>query len=257
MKIATFNANSVRVRLDQILDWCAENEPDILAIQETKCEDSKFPIDAFEESGYHATIYGQKAQCGVAIISREPVNQVQRGFPDPTMPSDARLLSATVGGVRLINTYVPNGTKVGIDKWDYKMRWLDTFSEYLTQEIQQFGQVLWVGDINIAPEPIDVYNSERLYGSVGHHPDEFSRLKRITDGRLQDMFRKFNQEPGQFTFWEFVNLRAYAMNLGWRIDHIYATPGLAVKCERCWIDRSLREQERASDHTVVVAEFAL
>ncbi|MBL8048268.1 MAG: exodeoxyribonuclease III [Chthonomonas sp.] len=257
MRIATFNANSVRLRTDHLLDWMAEHDPDVVCIQEIKCEDDKFPVEEFAEIGYSSLVYGQKARHGVAMLYRGVMRDPQRGFPNPAMVDDARLQAAEIDGVRIINTYVPNGTAVGGDKWTYKMQWLEEFSRYLQGELRRYDKVIWLGDINIARQPLDVYDSGRLLGKVGHHPAEFERLDAILEHGLADMFRKFNAEGGYYSFWEFVDIRAFGANRGWRIDHIYANPGMAELCTACWIDRSLREQERPSDHTIVAADFAV
>lgn len=255
VKIATFNCNSVRVRLDDILDWLATNDPDVLALQETKCDDSAFPALSFMEVGYQVAFHGQKTHNGVALVSRVPFTQVQMGFGDPNMKDDKRVVAATFGDLRVINTYVPNGTAVRTEKWDYKMQWLEHFVGYLQKEIATHKNVLWLGDINIAPRPEDVYESERKLGMVGHHPDEFLRLNRIVDLGIVDLFRQFHQGAGHYTFWEFIRPMMFERNLGWRIDHIYATPELAARCTSCEIDKSLRGTPRPSDHTAVIATF--
>lgn len=257
MKIATFNVNSVRVRLEILLDWLAENEPDALALQEIKCENDKFPTEAFLEVGYHAAVLGQKSYNGVAILTKEPLSQVQYGFGDPTWPEDCRILRGTVGGVRIINTYVPNGTKVGSEKWDYKLRWLEKIAELIHQELQANPNLVWLGDINVAPTADDVYDHTRLLGQVCHHPEEFSRLENIVKDRLVDVYRAQHSGAGHFTYWELFIKSAFPRNLGWRIDHIYASPSLAERCVNTHIDKGPRALERPSDHTVVVAEFDL
>lgn len=257
MRIATFNANSIRLRLDDLLDWMAVNEPDVVALQEIKCEEDKFPAEAFAEVGYLSAIHGQKGRHGVATVSRLPMTHVEKHFQAEVLNVDSRIVTVTVEGVRVINTYVPNGTTVGSEKWSHKLAWFDAFRDYLHAQVAQYKNVIWLGDINIARQPEDVFDSKKVLGGVGHHPDEFVRLDSVLESGMTDMFRKFEPGAGHFSFWEFMNVRAYRMNLGWRIDHIYATPELAEKCERCWIDRALRDCERPSDHTVVTADFAL
>lgn len=255
MKIATFNAASIRARLPLTLEWLAENEPDVVAIQETKVEDEKFPVADFEELGYHVALHGQKAWNGVCIISRSPINRVRLGFEDDLMPTDARIIAAEIDGIPIINTYVPNGNTIGTDKWAYKLAWLERFGRLLRERHRPEDPLIWLGDINIARYPDDVYDSPKMMWGVGHHPDEFSRLDAILDFGLTDMFRKFTPGAGHYTFWDFVIPNGFKRNMGWRIDHIYATPSLAEKCEACWIDKDARSQERPSDHTFVVAEF--
>jgi exodeoxyribonuclease III len=233
----------------------AENEPDVLAVQETKVEDDKFPIGDFEDLGYNVALHGQKSWNGVCLFSRSPMNRVKVGFEDDLMPTDARIIAAEIDGIQIINTYVPNGNTVGSEKWAYKMAWLERFSRLLRERHSPDEPVIWLGDINVARQPIDVYDSPKMLGGVGHHPDEFSRLDAILDFGLSDMFRKFTTEGNHYTFWDFTIPNGFKRNLGWRIDHIYATPSLAERCEACWIDRDARGLERPSDHTFVVADF--
>ena len=255
MKITTYNAASVRARLPLILDWLAENEPDVLAIQETKVEDDKFPISDFEDLGYQVALHGQKSWNGVCLLSRSPITRVRQGFEDDLMPTDARIISAEINGVEIVNTYVPNGNRVGSDKWAYKMAWLERFARLLRERYRPDAPLIWLGDINIARRPEDVYDSPKLLGGVGHHPDEFSRLDAITDFGVFDTFRKFTTGPGHYTFWDFVIPNGFKRNLGWRIDHIYATQSLFDLCTSCVVDREARALERPSDHTFVTAEF--
>lgn len=255
MKIATFNANSIRARLDLTLDWLAENEPDLLAIQETKVEDEKFPVSDFEDAGWHVAIHGQKSYNGVALVTREPLGGVTTGFGDPLMPEDCRIITCDFMGVKIINTYVPNGSAVGSEKFEYKLKWLSKFADFVASRYSANQDVLWLGDINIAPTPDDVFDSPRMLGTVGHHPDEFAALEKITSWGFSDMFRKFTSGPGHYTFWEFVIPKSLERNIGWRIDHIYTTPSLAARCTSCVIDREARAQEKPSDHTFVIAEF--
>lgn len=257
MKVATYNAASVRARLPLIVEWLAEHEPDVLAIQETKVEDDKFPRAEFEDLGYEIALNGQKAWNGVATLSRRPIQNVRVGFMDELMPNDARILTVEIDGIQIINTYVPNGNTVGSDKFEYKLSWLERFRRYLLENFRPEEPLIWLGDINIAPKPEDVYDSKRFFGGVGHHPEEFRRLDAILEFGLTDLFRAWNQGPGHYTFWDFTNIRAVERNQGWRIDHIYATPPLAGLCNRCEIDRGARSLPKPSDHTFVVANFDL
>jgi len=255
MKVATFNCNSVRQRLPIILDWLAEYEPDVLALQETKVEDAKFPLAEFEDAGWSVAMHGQKSFNGVAFVSRAPLMDVSIGFADPLFPDDARIISGVLDGIRLINTYVPNGTSVGSDKFQYKLRWMERFRQMLDERYRPDQPLLWMGDINIARTPDDVYNSRRFYGGVGHHPEEWSRLDQILDWGLTDLFRLFNQGPGHYTYWDFIIVTAAKNNLGWRIDSIFGTEPMRSRCRSCVIDREPRFREKPSDHTFVVAEF--
>ncbi len=257
MKVATFNANSVRQRLPIITEWLAENEPDVLAIQETKVDDPLFPAGDFEDVGYNVVFHGQKGTNGVATASREMALRTTVGFEDPMFPVDARILTTAIGPLTVINTYVPNGTAVGSDKFEYKLRWLARFKQFVNERFRPDEAVVWMGDINIAPTSIDVYNSRRFYGGVGHHPLEFKALDEIKAWGWVDVFRKFNPGPGLYTYWDYYITTAFKNNLGWRIDHIYASPALAEKCVACDVDKGPRGLEKPSDHTPVWAEFDL
>jgi exodeoxyribonuclease-3 len=255
MKIATFNANSIRARLDIVLGWLDEHEPDVLAIQEIKCENDKFPTEAFEEAGWQVAVHGQKSYNGVALVSRSPILNVRRGFEDPTWPEDCRIISGTVNGVQIINTYVPNGTALGTEKFAYKLRWLPRFRQWVQAHFNPMDDVVWLGDINIAPTENDVFDPKRHYGKVGFHPEEIEALLDVLGWGWFDAFRKFHEGPGHYTFWEFVIPKAFERNLGWRIDHIYATAPLLGKCTACVVDREPRGFEKPSDHTFVMAQF--
>ena len=255
MKIATLNANSIRARLDIVLDWLASNEPDVLAVQETKCQDQDFPLDAFLENGYQVAYYGQKSYNGVALIAKHAPKVIQLDFADSAFPDDRRLIWAEVDGWHIINTYVPNGTKVGTEKFDYKLRWLERFRKFCDDRLSTSAKVVWLGDINIAPTADDVFEPKKHEGSVGFHPEEISRLEMILDWGWVDLFRQLTSGPDHYTFWEFVIPNSVKKNLGWRIDHIYAPKELAQSCKSCTIDIAPRLLEKPSDHTVVVAEF--
>ena len=251
MKIATYNAASVRARLPRILEWIDENQPDILAIQETKVEDSQFPVAEFESRGYSLALNGQKGWNGVAILSKSPITDVRRGFNDEWWPNDARVIAGRVNDTWIINTYVPNGTEVGSDKFEYKLRWLERFSQFLTDHFQPTDRVIWLGDVNIAPRPIDVYDSNKMLGGVGHHPEEFARLESILKFGLTDAYRHLYPEARQYTFWDFTLMRAVEKGLGWRIDHIYVSPPLVNSIQDCHVDMDARRGEKPSDHTYV------
>jgi len=258
MKIATFNCNSVRQRQDIILDWLAEFEPDVLSLQEIKCVDEQFPREPFEENGWHVESFGQKSYNGVALISRQPLTQVQRGlglFQPTERECDRRVIAATLSGVRVINTYVPNGTRVGTDKWVYKLAWLERFREFLAAEMARFPNIVWMGDINIAPTPDDVYEPARHLGGVGHHPEEFVRLSSILELGLTDLFRHLTPGPGHYTYWDFFLPNAVKRGLGWRIDTLYGTAPMLARLEECTIDVAPRLLVKPSDHTFVLGTF--
>ncbi|MBS1705613.1 MAG: exodeoxyribonuclease III [Armatimonadetes bacterium] len=255
MKIATFNANSIRMRQQIVLDWLEFHQPDVLALQEIKCEDDVFPRAEFEAMGYRCSVHGQKSYNGVALLTKRPLVRVTTGFRDAAWPEDRRIIAAEMEGLWVINTYVPNGSKVGSDKWTYKLSWLEKFADYLRPAVERGIQFVWLGDINIAPTPDDVFDSARHLGGVGHHPDEFERLDKIKALGLTDLFRQFNEGPGHYTYWDFFIKNALDRKLGWRIDHIYATAELASRCTACEIDYEPRRLEKPSDHTFVMATF--
>ncbi len=255
MRIATFNAASVRARLPILLEWIAENDPDLVAVQETKVEDDKFPAGDFEDLGYSVSLHGQKSWNGVATITKRAVSNPVLGFVDDLFPNDARILACEFDGISFINTYVPNGNTVGSEKWEYKLKWLDRFRKLLDERYSPSRPVVWLGDINIAPTSDDVFDAPKMLGKVGHHPDEFSRLASIREWGFTDLFRAKHEGPGHYTYWDFVIPRSVDRNLGWRIDHIYATQVVAEKCTKCYVDLEPRKLERPSDHTFVVAEL--
>jgi exodeoxyribonuclease III len=255
MRIATFNVNSIRARLPRVLEWLEEAQPDIVAIQETKVEDAKFPFADLEPSGYEIAIYGQPRYNGVCFLSKGPLEDVHTGFGDPNMPEDARIIRAVYNGVQIINTYVPNGTQVGIDKWDYKLAWLERFGQFCKDVANPDDPTIWLGDINIAPTADDVFEPQNKLGHVGHHPDEFSRLKTIIEWGWTDTFRRQTPGPGHYTFFDFRLPMSVEKNLGWRIDHIYASPPIKKNCKKVWCDIEARKKERPSDHAPLIADF--
>jgi exodeoxyribonuclease-3 len=257
MRIATFNVNSIRARMPRLLEWLESTQPDLVAIQETKVTNEAFPFAELEPTGYHITIHGQPKLNGVCFLSRHPMEEITTGFGDPNFAEDARIISGVYKGIKFINTYVPNGTKVGSDKWEYKLAWMERFGQYCREVASPDDPVIWLGDINIAPTADDVYDSKRLYGSVGHHPDEFSRLKAITEWGWTDWFRRQTPGPGHYTYFDFRFPKVIERNMGWRIDHIYASPALKKSCQNIWIDLEARKQQKPSDHAPLIADLNL
>ncbi|MBS1714964.1 MAG: exodeoxyribonuclease III [Armatimonadetes bacterium] len=255
MKIATFNVNSVRARLPVLLRWLQEESPDCVALQETKVEDAKFPLAEFLEAGYTVSHHGQPRYNGVAFLSKRPMEDVTTGFGDPDWPEDCRIIQGTYQGVKVIGTYVPNGTAVGSEKFAYKLAWFERFGRLVRERTSPDDPVVWLGDINVAPRPEDVFDPVKLEGNVCYHPDERAALARLMEWGWTDCFRKFHPEPGQFTYWEFFLPNGFKRNLGWRIDHVYASPGLVERCTSCTVDKEPRSWERPSDHTPVIATF--
>lgn len=255
MKIATWNVNSVRARMDAVLRFLADQRPDVLCVQETKVEDADFPHQPFEQAGYECVFSGQKSYNGVAILSRLPLKQVRAGF-DEGEPSDAsRLIVATVARLPIVNTYVPQGREPESEHFQYKLEWFERVLGFFERNFTPRRRVLWVGDLNVAPEDRDVYDPKRLRGHVCFHPDAQAALQRVVEWGFVDCFRLHNDEDGQYTYYDYRMPTAVKDNRGWRVDHIMATKPLARKCSASHIDLAPRVGEKPSDHTPLVAEF--
>ncbi len=255
MKIATWNVNSLNVRLPQVLDWLRDRQPDILAVQETKLPDPDFPILDIANVGYQAVFAGQKTYNGVAILSRLPASEIVTDLPGLDDPQ-RRVLGATVGKVRVLNLYVPNGQTVGSDKYAYKLAWLDKLAAWLETELSRHTRLVALGDFNIAPEDRDVHDPAAWAGHVLCSEPERAAFRRLLDLGLQDTFRLFEQAEPSFSWWDY-RAAAFRRNLGLRIDHILASPALATTCTACQVDQAPRRLERPSDHAPVIAEFNL
>jgi exodeoxyribonuclease-3 len=256
MKAASFNVNSIRVRLPLVLEWLRQNRPDILAMQETKVQDDEFPRAAFEEIGYRCAFRGQKSYNGVALLATQEMADVEFGLP--TEPRDeSRLVKARIGDVTVVNTYVPQGTLPTSDRFQYKLEWFNRLLDYFQSTLRPTDPVLWMGDLNVAPLAIDVYDPVRLQGHVCYHPEVREALERVTRWGLTDVFRMHCREPGQYTYWDYRPGTPFLRNHGWRLDHILATRPLAQRCVACYIDKGPRAANRPSDHTPIIAEFRL
>lgn len=253
MKIATWNVNSLRVRLPQLESWLGRHAPDIICLQETKIVDEDFPAHACRDLHYHVVFNGQKTYNGVAILSRIEPAQVERDMPGYD-DAQRRVIAATCGGVRVINAYVPNGSAVGSDKYAYKLHWLERFAAYVAAQLASFPKLVVVGDFNIAPEDRDVHDPKLWAGSVLASEPEREGFRRLLAIGLVDAFRKFEQDAGHYTWWDY-RAGAFRRNLGLRIDHILCSPVLAQACTSCIIDSAPRRLDRPSDHAPVVAEF--
>lgn len=253
MKIATWNVNSLRVRLPQVLDWLAQSAPDILCLQETKVPDDDFPAAVLRDAGYHVAYAGQKTYNGVAIISRTPVTEVVTALPGVDS-SQKRLLAVCSGTVRVVNVYVPNGEEVRSEKFTYKLGWLEALASFIRAELAAHGELVMLGDFNIAPEERDVHDPEAWRGQVLFSEPERSAFQRLAAMGLVDVFRKFEQPAMSFSWWDYRQ-GAFRRNRGLRIDHILCSPALADRCRACRIDVEPRRVERPSDHAPVMAEF--
>jgi exodeoxyribonuclease-3 len=256
MIFATWNINSIAVRLPHVLEWLEAARPDVLCLQETKSPDERFPSDAFAEIGYCSQLFGQRTYNGVAILARGEIKDVHRGFSGVGRESQSRLLAATVAGVRVVNVYVPNGQTVGSEKFDYKLTWLKRLRAFFDANYRRDEQVLLCGDFNIAPEDRDVYSPDAWRGKVLFSAEEHEALAHLQAWGFVDAFRLHVQEGGHYTWWDYRAM-AFRRNAGLRIDHIWVSPALAKLSTRAWIDRAPRKWERPSDHAPVIAEFAI
>lgn len=254
MQIATWNVNSLRVRLPQVLDWLRAARPDVLAMQETKCVDAEFPAAAFSALGYRARYSGQKAYNGVATVSRGEAHEALTGLPGLDDPQ-RRILATTIDGVRVVNVYVPNGERVGSDKYAYKLDWLARLRAWLAGELQQHARLVLLGDFNVAPETRDVYDPSAWEGQVLFSAPERAAFQHLLDAGVVDGFRLFAQPDESYSWWDYRQ-GAFRRNRGLRIDHVLLSPALRDACRACHIDRGPRRLERPSDHAPVIVEVA-
>lgn len=254
MKLATWNVNSLRVRLPQVTEWLNTHQPDVLALQETKLTDDLFPVETFSALGYEAAYAGQKTYNGVAVLSRRPLNDVQSGVPGLD-DEQRRALAVTTGGVRVVCLYVPNGQAIGTDKYAYKLDWLEHTRRWLATELAAHERLAVMGDFNVAPEDRDVHSPERWAGQVLVSPPERRAFQTLLELGLSDAFRLFEQPEKRFSWWNYGAL-AFPRNWGLRIDHVLVSPTLGGECRSCQIDTGPRGHERPSDHAPVVAEFS-
>lgn len=254
MKIATWNVNSLKIRLPQVLDWIALVQPDVLALQETKLTDSFFPFREIEAAGYHVIASGQKTYNGVALLSKEPAHDVVTDVPN-LEETERRILGATIYDIKILNLYVVNGQELGSEKYRYKLRWLERIAEHVARELAQSGKMVVLGDFNVAPEDRDTYDPEVWRERILCSTPERARLKQLLDLGLRDTFRLFPQPENSFSWWDY-RAGAFRQNRGLRIDLILASEALSSACTRCIIDKAPRRLQRPSDHTPVLAEFA-
>lgn len=254
MKVASFNVNSIRARLNILLDWVRKESPDVLCLQETKVPDADFPQTAFEEMNYHAVFRGEKSYNGVAILSKVPMKNVTVGF-DEFESEGTRLITATVNKIPIVNAYVPQGVHPLLKQFQCKLDFLRRLYDYFAEHYQPGNALLWMGDFNVAPEPGDVHDPDHLLGSIGYHPDEHAALQRFKEWGFVDVFRLHQHDSGQYTFWDYRVKNAIARKMGWRVDHIWATKTLAKKSTKAWIDSAPRLLPKPSDHTFIAAEF--
>jgi exodeoxyribonuclease-3 len=255
MKIATWNVNSLKVRVPHVLEWLASAQPDVLVLQEIKQVTEAFDADSFEAAGYKSVASGQKTYNGVAVISRGETTDIVTDFPGFEDPQ-RRILASTIDGVRVVNLYVPNGSSVGSEKYEYKLGWLAALKNFLAAELVRHEKLVVLGDFNIAPEDRDVHDPEKWGEDILCSPPERAALKELIDLGLIDVFRQFDQPEKTFSWWDY-RAAGFRRNAGLRIDLILASETLAAACKSSYIDREPRTWERPSDHTPVIAEFSL
>ena len=253
MKLATWNVNSLKVRLPHVLKWLAENPVDVLCLQETKQQDNDFPRETLMEAGYHSVFSGQKTYNGVAILSKETVCDVQHGIPGFS-DDQKRVITATLNEVRVVCVYVPNGQSVDSDKYYYKLDWLRALREWLKDELARYPKLVVLGDYNIAPEDRDVHDPVAWQGSVLVSEAERIQFNNLLKLGLHDSFRLFEQSGKFYTWWDY-RMMAFRRNRGMRIDHILVSDTLVAQCKGCLIDKGPRKLERPSDHAPIVLEL--
>ena len=254
MKIATYNVNSIRRRLPIVLDWLTEHKPDVMCLQETKVQDEEFPIDAIRSAGYHAAFRGMKAYNGVATLTRNAPEKVIHGFHEGADNEDFRVIQTVVGGIAVVNSYVPQGYSISSEKYALKLAWFGRLRSYFETTLDPRKPAIWAGDLNVAPEPIDVYHPEKRVADVDFHIDARTAYKETVAWGFADVFRTLHPDAVQYTYWDYFR-NAFERNFGWRIDHILATEVLAERCRTAEVDMAARKGKSASDHTIVWAEF--
>ena len=253
MKLATWNVNSLKVRLGQLTDWLAQEMPDAICLQETKLEDARFPASELEAAGYRASFCGQKTYNGVAIVSLRPLSEISTGIPG-FADEQKRVIAATLDGVRIVCLYAPNGQAVGSEKYDYKLRWYAALRDWLAGEVSRHPRLAVLGDLNVAPEDRDVHDPQAWQGQVLVSEAERAAFRALLGLGLKDGFRLFEQPEKSFSWWDY-RMMGFRRNAGLRIDHILLSPELAAGCSACAIDKAPRKLERPSDHAPVTAEL--
>jgi exodeoxyribonuclease III len=256
IKIATFNANSIRVRLPIVLDWLEKEKPDVLALQETKVIDDHFPREAFEAAGWHVAFKGQKSYNGVAFISREKLDEVKVRMDPDDPEEEARFITARLGDVLLVNTYVPQGYMADSPKFLKKLKFFADLKRLFGRTVKKSEPALWMGDINVAPAEIDLWDPVRNARHVCFHPRAREAYEEARKDHWIDLFREKEKDPGHYTFWDYLWPKNFEQNKGWRIDHILGTEPMAGRLAKIWIDKEPRLQPKPSDHTFLIAEFS-
>jgi len=253
MKIATWNVNSMNVRGPQVFEWLQAHEPDVLAIQEIKQLTEKFPAEDLRDMGYHAIASGQKTYNGVAVVGKSPLTDPVTDFPG-FEDSQRRVLATTIDGLRIVNLYVPNGSEVGSDKYEYKLAWLSALRDFLRNELETHDNVVVLGDFNIAPDDADVYDPVKWGDAILCSPLERKALRSVIDLGFTDVFRKFEHPENVFSWWDY-RAAGFRRNAGLRIDLILTSDSMTERCVASYVDKEPRAWQRPSDHAPVVAEF--
>ena len=256
MRIATYNANSVRSRLPSIISWLNKHQPDVLCIQETKVQDVDFPGLDFESIGYTPIFKGQKSYNGVAIISKTKPTEVGCGL-DTNPKDEPRIIYAKYGPVHIVNTYIPQGRELDHEMFQYKLKWLARLNRFFNKHYSPSDMVVWLGDLNVARDYIDIHNAEKHEQHVCFHKSVRSAFEKTVNWGFTDVFREKHPEKGHYTFFDYRTINAVKRKMGWRIDMIMCTESLAKQCTDCFVDLNPRMGEKPSDHTYLVADFDL
>lgn len=256
MILATWNVNSINKRLPQLLDWLKQIKPNVVCLQETKSIDEKFPRGELEEMGYHLECYGEKSYNGVAILSDKPLSKVERGLSKEVGAGSKRMIAGSYDNVRVIDVYIPNGSEPGSEKYAYKLEWIEALKNHLQSKHTPDEQIVITGDFNVAPEDIDVFDAKAVAGGILVSDNERAAIKNLQEWGFTDVFRQFNKEAGFYSWWDY-RMNAFRRNMGFRIDHIWATRSLSEKASSIYIDKEPRKLEQPSDHAPVVVEFLL
>jgi len=255
VKVATWNINGINSRLDQVINWCRTNQPDVLCLQETKTVDVKFPHRRIQAIGYpHISFLGEKSYNGVAIISKHPIADLQKNFPRDKEDAPKRFLAGTINGVRIVNVYVPHGTQVGSDKFTFKLDWIKRLRKYFDKSFSLEDNVLLCGDLNVAPHELDVWKVSLWKDKMHFTKPEREAIQDLKKWGFVDVFRQINEDAREYSWWDYFH-HSFEKDQGLRIDHIWTSPALADRCIDCWIDKEPRALEHPSDHAPVVAEF--
>jgi exodeoxyribonuclease-3 len=256
--VAVWNVNSIKARLSNFIEWAERTQPDFILLQELKCEEEKFPFEALESLNYNYAISGQKTYNGVAILSKFPLEEISKNFPDDPDPTHARFIEACahteIGYVRIISLYVPNGGEVGSDKFEYKLKFFDQFEKYVKSKICVDELLIIGGDYNVAPEEIDVYDAKYLQNSTCFTLPERKKMRSLLNTGFEDAYRLLHPNKVEFTWWDYRG-NSFTHNKGMRIDHILLSPRAADSLSRCYIDSDVRGKDSASDHAPIIAEF--